>query len=111
MLSNFNRIKQINEIYKNKEKQSLTDILESFSCISKDYNEIESNIELNKYSNILYSKCTAEEQHAFFEDQLQMIECLVLNSIYEKAGIVWNWKQIYDLLYDEEYSKVEKTNR
>ena len=111
MLSNFNRIKQINEIYKNKEKQSLTDILESFSCISKDYNEIENNIELNKYSNILYSKCTVEEQQAFFEDQLQMIECLVLNSIYEKAGIVWNWKQIYDLLYDEEYSKVEKSNR
>lgn len=111
MLSNFNRIKQVNEIYKNKEKQSLTDILESFSCISKDYNEIENNIELNKYSNILYSKCTVEEQQAFFEDQLQMIECLVLNSIYEKAGIVWNWKQIYDLLYDEEYSKVEKSNR
>ena len=111
MLNSFNRIKQVNELYKNKEKQSLTDILESFSCISKDYNEIENKIELNKYSHILYSDCTEEEKQLFFEDQLQMIECLVLNSVYEKAGIVWNWKQIYDLLYDEEYSKVEKSNR
>jgi len=111
MLNNFNRIKQVNEIYKNKEKQSLTDILESFSCISKEYNEIENQIQLNKYSHILYSDCTEEEKQSFFEDQLQMIECLVLNSVYEKAGIVWNWKQIYDLLYDEEYAKVEKANR
>lgn len=111
MLNNFNRIKQVNEIYKNKDKQSLTDILESFSCISKEYNEIENQIQLNKYSHILYSDCTEEEKQSFFEDQLQMIECLVLNSVYEKAGIVWNWKQIYDLLYDEDYAKVEKANR
>ena len=111
MLNNFNRIKQVNEIYKNKDKQSLTDILESFSCISKDYNEIENQIKLNKYSHILYSDCSEEEQQKFYEDQLQLIECLVTNSIYDKVGIVWDWKQIYDLLYDNEYSKVEKANR
>lgn len=111
MLNNFNRIKQVNEIYKNKDKQSLTDILESFSCISKDYNEIENQIELNKYSHILYSQCSEDEQNQFFQDQLQLLECLVTNSIYDKVGIVWNWKQIYDLLYDEDYTKVEKANR
>ena len=111
MLNNFNRIKQVNDLLKNTDKQSLTDILESFSCISKDYNEIENKIELNKYSDILYSKCTKEEQTLFFQDQLQMIECLVTNSIYDKVGIVWNWKQIYDLVYDEEYGKIEKANR
>ena len=111
MLNDFNKLKQINDIYKNSEKQSLTDILESFSCISKDYNEIENKIELNKYSNVLYSKCSEKEQEEFFNDQLQLIECLVTNSIYDKVGIVWNWKQIYDLVYNEEYAKVEKANR
>ena len=111
MLNNFNRIKKVNDLLKNTDKQSLTDILESFSCISKDYNEIESKIELNKYSNVLYSKCTEDEKKLFFQEQLQMIECLVTNSIYDKVGIVWNWKQIYDLVYDKDYKKVEKANR
>ena len=111
MSNNFERIKHVNELYKNKENQSLTDILESFSCISKDYNEIENKIELNKYSNILYSKCNDQEREHFYNDQLQLIECLVTNSIYDNSGIIWDWKQIYDLIYDFEYSKVNKINR
>ena len=111
MLNDFNKLKKLSELYKNSEKQSLTDILESFSCISKDYNEIENKIKLNKYSDVLYSNCSKEEQNEFFNDQLQLIECLVTNSIYDKVGIIWNWKQIYDLIYDSDYAKVEKANR
>ena len=111
MINNFDRIRQINDILKNDNKQSLSDILESFSCISKNYEELDKNIENIEYSNILYSKCSEEEKESFYNNQLQLIECLVTNTIYDKSGIVWDWKQIYDLLYDEEYSKVDKISR
>lgn len=111
MVNNFDRIRQINDILKNTEKQSLTDILESFSCISKEYNELDKNIEETHYSNVLYSKCTKDEQDTFYNNQLQLLECLVTHSIYDKTGIIWDWKQVYDLLYDEEYSRTDKINR
>ena len=99
MINNFDRIRQVNDILKNDNKQSLSDILESFSCISKNYEELDKNIENIEYSNILYSKCSEEEKESFYNNQLQLIECLVTNTIYDKSGIVWDWKQIYDLLY------------
>lgn len=111
MLNNFDRIKKVNDLLKNTEKQSLTDILESFSCITKDYNEIGNKIEQNKYSNVLYSKCTEDEKEDFFENQLQLVECLVTHTIYDKTGVIWNWKEIYDLLYDKDYANVDKINR
>ena len=111
MINNIDKLKKINEIYKNEQKQSLTDILESFSCISKDYNDIETKIETNQYSDILYENLSNEEKELFFNDQLQLIECLVTNSIYEKSGIIWNWKSVYDLIKDEDYSKVDKIQR
>ena len=111
MISNFDRIRQINDILKNDNKQSLSDILESFSCLSKEFRELDKNIEETNYSNVLYSKCNDEERQLFYDNQLQLIECLVTNSIYDKTGVVWDWKQIYDLLYDEDYSKIDKINR
>lgn len=111
MLNNFDRIKKVNDLLNNTEKQSLTDILESFSCITKDYNEIGNKIEQNKYSNVLYSKCTDDEKLDFYENQLQLIECLVTHTIYDKTGVIWDWKRIYDLLYDKDYSNVDKINR
>ena len=110
MLNNFERIKKVNDIFKNNEKQSLTDILESFSCIAKDYNEFNKE-EKSNYSNVLYEKCTEDEKLDFYNNQLQLLECLVTNSVYDKTGIVLDWKEIYNLLYDEDYSKVEKANR
>jgi len=110
VLNNFERIKKVNDIFKNNEKQSLTDILESFSCIAKDYNEFNKE-EKSNYSNVLYEKCTEDEKLDFYNNQLQLLECLVTNSVYDKTGIVLDWKEIYNLLYDEDYSKVEKANR
>lgn len=111
MLNNLEKIQQLNDLYKNKDKQSLNDILESFSIISKNYNDVENKIELNRYSNQLYHLCSNEEKLHFFNDQLQLIECLVTQSIYASSGVIYNWKQIYDMLYDEEYAKTEKANR
>ena len=103
-----NKISKINKLYENNQKQSLTEILESFSCISKN-NDIE--IVKKNYSNVLYHLCTQDEQQYFVDDQLQLIECLVTNTIYDKVGTIWNWKEIYDLLYDNEYKNIDKLKR
>lgn len=106
-----NGIKKINSLYDNTKNKSLSEILESFSCISKENINIDYNSNLNKYSNILFDKCSEEEQQEFYNDQLQLIECLVVNSIYDKVGRIFNWKEIYDLMYDEDYSKIDKIHR
>ena len=106
-------LKKINDAYSNKEK-SITDILTSFSQISPDYNELtevtENVIEKN-YSSENYNECSKEEQEEFFSDQLQFIETLVINSIYEKTGIIWNWGDIYNLMKDPSYKNTEKIKR
>ena len=42
---------------------------------------------------------------------MQFIECLVMNSIYMKSGILWNWYDIYKLIFDDKYAKTDKSNR
>ena len=106
-----NYLKKINEAYSRQENQSLSDILNTFSQISKDYKDISSDDKNIEYSNADFSKCTRDEQLSFYVDQLQLIECLVTNTIYEKQGMVWNWGKIFKLLLDKEYSGVEKIAR
>lgn len=107
-----NYLKKINDQYGKKDK-SLTDILKSFSQISNEYNELnEVNNQLNnQYSSYNYNECSDNEQEDFFSDQLQFIETLVINSIYEKSGIIWNWGDIYNLMKDPTYKNVEKIKR
>jgi len=108
-----NYLNKINNEYNSKNK-SVTDILKSFSQISNEYNEFNEtelkNIE-NNYSSYNYIECNEDEQDEFFSDQLQFIETLVTNSIYEKSGIIWNWGDIYKLMKDPTYKNTEKTNR
>ena len=106
-----NYLKKINDQYSSKNK-SLTDILKSFSQISNEYNKLNDNEESNiTYSSYNYKECSDNEQEEFFGDQLQFIETLVTNSIYEKSGIVWNWGDIYKLMNDASYKNVEKIKR
>jgi len=107
-----NYLKKLNDQYNSKDK-SLTEILKSFSQISSEYNElneVKNQIE-TQYSSNNYSECTPDEQEEFFSDQLQFIETLVVNSIYEKSGILWNWGDIYNLMKDPTYKGVEKIKR
>ena len=107
-----NYLKKLNDQYNSKEK-SLTEILKSFSQISSEYNElneVKNQIE-TQYSSNNYAECTEEEQEDFFSVQLQFIETLVVNSIYEKSGIIWNWGDIYNLMKDPSYKAVDKINR
>lgn len=109
-----NYLKQISEQYNSNKKKSITEILKSFSQISSGYNELNefNNIVTEKvYSSSNYNECPKDEQDEFFEDQLQFIETLVINSIYEKSGIIWNWGDIYNLMKDPTYKNVEKIKR
>lgn len=109
-----NYLKQVSEQYNSNKKKSITEILKSFSQISSGYselNEFNTNVIEKTYSSYNYNECSEDEQEEFFEDQLQFIETLVINSIYEKSGIIWNWGDIYKLMKDPTYKNVEKIKR
>jgi hypothetical protein len=89
--------------------KSMTDILNSFRCISESYNNI--IVKENHYSSNNFNECTEKEKEYFINDQLSLINCLVINSIYEKVGFSWTWDKIFNLLIDPEYAGVEKTKR
>lgn len=108
-----NYLKHIHSIYRNEKQNSLSEILNSFKQIPDDYNEFNetSNNIINTYSDPDYLKCDEQEQQMFRDDQLQMIECLVLNKIYDNSGFIQNFSQIFDLIIDKRYETVEKTSR
>lgn len=111
MLQNESRLKQLKEINNIYSKgQSMTDILDSFRQISQSYKEVQ-EVQNFSFSSYLFNECSKEEQEYLFNEQLQFIECLVTNSIYEKQGIVWNWYDIYKLLFDVTYKNVDKLKR
>ena len=104
---------KINEIYAKRDKnQTLTETLNAFKQMSKSYNDfVQNNDNELTYSEYNFLKCTREEQEQFFNDQLQLLECLVTNSIYDKQGLIWNWYDIFKLLYDASYKNTEKIQR
>ena len=115
-MSNYvsNYISNLYNLYKsaNDKKQSLSEILESFSQISKNYKETsEIKNQENNYSSNNFLSCTDIEQQNIINNQLNNIKCLVTNSIYEKQGIIWNWTDIFKLITDETYKNTEKIKR
>lgn len=106
-------LKSISDSYSVKDKkQSLSDILKSFSQLSKSQKEIEGEKYADiKYSSYNFNECTLEEKQSFFNDQLQFVETLIVNKIYEKSGIVWNWYDIFRLMLDPTYKNTQKTDR
>lgn len=107
MTNDFSYLKRLNETFSS--DKSMSEILNSFRCISDDLNNM--NIQNFNYSSHNFRECTKEEQERFYNEQLQLIECLVTNSIYDKSGMIWNWHDIYTILFDERYSKVDKIKR
>lgn len=102
-------LKSLNNLYSKSNNQSIGDILNSFSQLSQDYSE---NVENSfTYTSYKYNECPLAEKQHFFEDQLQFIECLVIKTIYEKSGMIWNWFDIYNLMGDDSYRNIEKTMR
>lgn len=109
ILSKLGYLKKVSDIYK---QRSAEEVYDSFRCMSKDYQAFaESNQEKYHYSNSDFAKCTPEEQQTFINDQLNVLECLITESIYAKAGVPQSWKYIYDLLMDPVYKMTPKVNR
>ena len=110
-----NHISNIYNFYKkaSQEKQSLSEILNTFAQISENYKDTNNLKEslVNQYSHINLQDCTDEEQNYFINDKLSNIKTLVLKSLYDKEGIIWTWKDIYQLLIDISYSNIEKNKR
>ena len=78
-----NYISNLYNLYKsaNDKKQSLSEILESFSQISKNYKEVSQIKEQeNTYSNKNFLLCNPEEQEIIIDSQLKNIKSLVINS-------------------------------
>ena len=108
-LNSYEYLKRISDTYK--EGESLTNMLNSFRLISEDYNKLNSNILEFNYSSYKYDECSEDEQYDFFSKELQFVETLVTNTIYDKIGTIWNWFDIYKLMYSPDYKNVEKIKR
>ena len=108
-----NYVKKQNDNFKSSENKSISDVIKNFQIIQNDFNSIlDQNDEDDiHYSSVRLDECSQDEMIDFHNRQLQFIETLVINSIYERTGMSWNWGNIYMLTRDPEYAKVEKINR
>lgn len=107
-------LSKINSIYSpGNEKKTFKDIIDSYKEVSSGYSDfLNKEIKPFSYSSYNFSECSREEQKEFYEDQLQLIECLVTDSIYSKTGIPYDWGSIFKLLYtDKRYALTEKSKR
>lgn len=104
-------LQKVNKTFKNEDNKSLTDILESFRLISEDYTDLSQSRKEFTYSDYQFNNCPPEERLIFAKEQLQFIETLLIDKIYEKSGNVVTWWDIYKLIYDGNYSLVDKKNR
>ena len=108
-MNSYDYLKRISDTYKS--EQSLTNMLDSFRLISEEYNKLNDSTKEFNYSSYKFNELTYDEKTKFYNDQLQFIECLVTNSIYDKIGIIKDWGYIYKLLYNKEYALSEKIKR
>lgn len=105
-------LKKVSDTFQNSSNKSISEILNDFSYMSEDYqNSNKLSTSKTSYSNFRFDLCTKEEQEDFINKQLQLIETLVTNKIYDKVGVIWNWYEIYELMNNPEYKTVDKINR
>ena len=80
-LNSYEYLKRLSETYK--EEKTLTGMINSYRVISEDYNKLNKIENTFNYSSYNYNECSEEEQYDFFTNQLQFVECLVTNTIYD----------------------------
>lgn len=101
-------LKKVAESYSIENK--MTDIYDQFRCISKEYENLHEDEDIEIYSDYVYQNCSKEEKERF-QNTLELIPCLITNSIYDRVGIVQNWLDVWNLTQDPIYKNVEKANR
>ena len=111
-----NNIGDINEYLKRltstyDKRKSITDILNEFRLMTPEYQKFNEVVQSKTYSSCDFLECSADEQNQFTNDQLITFESSVCNSVYEKYGIMYNWREVFNLLLDPVYKNTEKINR
>lgn len=102
MLENYNKIFASN---------NLSEAIENYRCISKDFQKFDNEIQPFNYSSYNFLECTLDEKKDFYNQELQLVESLVTEKIYYNNGIICNWYDIFKLLFDNEYAKIPKEER
>ena len=103
-------LKKVAESYSG--KTAMTDIYEQFRCMSKEYEALnEEDTDQEIYSSVNFKECSQEEQDRYLDSVLNMVSCLITNSIYDKVGIVQSWKDVWMLTQDPIYKNIEKASR
>lgn len=93
-------------------KKSMKEIYDSFKVMSKSYQEFNQKDESPfDYSNYEFSKCCDDEKEKFLDETLEMLDCLVVNTIYDRSGFRHTWKDVWNLIQDPIYKNTEKVNR
>lgn len=104
--------KRLNDVFTNSSSKSFSETIQEFSFTANDFkNFADEEVVKQEYSNTRLDLCPVNEQQTFIDTQLVNIQTLVIRSIYEKTGQVWNWSNVYALVRDPEYAKVDKINR
>ena len=105
-----NYLNNLYNVYKNSsEKKSISETLLEFSQLAQTYEN--QNIVSKVYSSPDFFKCTKDEQEDIVNNQFQLIETLVTNSIYLTQGTIWNFAEILNLITNEQYQTVDKLAR
>jgi len=93
------------------EERSLTDILDQFRMMSEEYQEFTRDKRITLASGPADYRIANDDDKMMLRSRLQNVECMVMNSIYDNSGFIYNWNNIYDMLLDPVYKNTQKTYR
>ena len=75
--------------------KSLTDVLNQFRLMSEEYQEFTRDRNITVTSGPADYRHADEESQIMLRQRLQNVECMVMNSIYDNAGFIYNWNNIW----------------
>ena len=93
------------------ETLSMTDILNQFRMMSEEYQQFTKDNRIRPVSGPADYRMADEEDRLMLRSRLNSVECMVMNSIYDNSGFIYNWNNIYDMLLDPVYKNTQKTYR
>lgn len=102
-------LKRVSDIFGN--SVSMSDILDQFRVMSSEYQSFSNDNNINISSGPADYALANKQDRKLLEDRLSSVECLVTNSIYDHNGFIYNWNDIYKLLFDPIYRNTQKTYR
>ncbi len=92
--------------------KSITQIYDEFKCLNDDYEEFKESLnQPYKYSSYDYNSLSNEERDDFNRSELNVIDVLLCNKIYDTKGSVIPFKNIFALIHSPRYKDIEKKNR